>query len=150
MTYRRIFKKTNMAGVTSGAGIAYPSASQKFTPCCIFLNENRETKFLTFVIHLKNQLPLGVTFKKHGWVRSRTVEFHYVFVVCLFFLQFNLKRVKTSKLIILCTLFMVSNQQDKISPDLKFQLPLYRWCSVTEQFSFGWLSTSHLSRSAWS
>jgi len=31
-----------------------------------------------------------------------------------------------------------------------FQLPLYRWCSFTEQFSILWLSAYHLSKLPWS
>ena len=37
----------------------------------------------------------------------------------------------------------------KISSDLYFQLPLHRWCSVSEPFSIRYLSTYHLSKWTW-
>ena len=33
---------------------------------------------------------------------------------------------------------------------MQLPLGLYRWCSVTEQFSIRWISTSHLSKLTWS
>jgi hypothetical protein len=41
-------------------------------------------------------------------------------------------------------------ERQKINPDLLFQLPLYRRCSVTEQFSIRLLFVFHLSKWAWS
>jgi len=38
------------------------------------------------------------------------------------------------------------NKDRKLVQIFNSSLPLYRWCSVTEQFSIRWLSASHLSK----
>jgi len=48
------------------------------------------------------------------------------------------------------TAWALKTKDTKLTQIFNSRVLLYRWCSVTEQFSNRWLSASHLYKRAWS